>query len=236
LRPIVKFYKQEIFKLKNLYIGRKFVSLLKAFLIFLVTTIISYIATVPPGPLSVFVAHTTVQKNIKIALWVAIGGIICESTYAFLATEGIIFYEKYPTLAFWMQRAIIGVLFAIGIVTFFQKAEKIKAESITINNKLSSFLKGISLSLFNLALLPFWLVVLVAYQKYEILKFDSLFEKLCFTLGAGTGTFLLVLTYAFIADKKRELLFKYLKQSILNKIIGGIFIFLAMYQLWNLLV
>ncbi len=209
---------------------------MKNIIIYFVTAIISYLATIPPGPLSVFVVHTTLQKNIKIALWVALGGVLCESTYAYLATEGVMFFDKYPIVKYWMQWAIIALLLLIGTITFFQKNTKIKHENIALNGRFFSFLKGISLSLFNPALLPFWVVVLLSYQQYDFLKIDSFFEKICFVFGAGTGTFLLVYSYASIANKKRDVVFKYLTDSRLNKLIGSIFIGLALWQLLNMLI
>jgi threonine/homoserine/homoserine lactone efflux protein len=207
---------------------------LKTFIIYFVTAIISYVATIPPGPLSVFVAHTTLQKNIKIALWVALGGVFCESIYAFLAIEGILIFDKYPILTYWMQRAIIGLLLLVGTFTFLQKSAAIESTKVSLDNRFLSFLKGISLSLFNPALLPFWLVVLLSYKKYSYLTISSNVEKLAFVLGAGTGTFLLVYTYALVADTKRDLIFKYVTDSRLNKVIGSIFIGLAILQWINL--
>jgi threonine/homoserine/homoserine lactone efflux protein len=207
---------------------------LKTLIIYFTTAIISYVATIPPGPLSVFVIHTTLQKNIKIALWVALGGVFCESTYAYLATEGVVIFDKYPMVKFWMQWTIIGLLLIVGTVTFFQKTSKIAHESISINGRLFSFLKGISLSLFNPALLPFWVVVLLSYQKYDYLKLITLTDKIFFVLGAGTGTFLLVYSYALISHKKKDLIFKYLTDSRLNKLMGSIFIGLAVWQLINM--
>jgi len=189
----------------------------------------------PPGPLSVFVVHTTLQKNIKIALWVILGGVLCESTYAYLATEGVILFNKYPKVEYWIHWAIIGLLLIIGIVTFFQKSAQIKHEDVSVNSIFFSFLKGISLSLFNPALLAFWIVVLLEYKHHNLLKITTLSEKIPFVLGAGTGTFLLVYSYTFIANKKRDLLFKYLTDNRLNKIMGSIFIGLALLQLVNIL-
>lgn len=189
----------------------------------------------PPGPLSVFVVQTTLQKNIKIALWVLFGGVLCESTYAYLATEGVMLFDKYPMMEYWIHWAIIGLLLIIGMITFFSKFAEIKYEAVSVNNLFFSFLKGISLSLFNPALLPFWIVVLLEYKHHNLLKITTLSEKTFFVLGAGTGTFLLVYSYAFIANKKRDLLFKYLTDNRLNKIIGSIFIGLAFLQLVNML-
>ena len=208
---------------------------MKPTLIFLTTAIISYVATIPPGPLSVFVAHTSLQKNIKISVWVAMGGVFCESIYALLAIQGIVIFDQYPSAERLIQWGVIGLLLAVGLVTFFQKTSIIKHEKIGLNNLIVSFFKGISLSLFNPALLPFWLVVLIEYRKHDFLTILSQSDKAFFVLGAGTGTFLLVFTYAFIADKKREQIYKYLTDSRLNKVMGGIFIGLAVWQFINLL-
>ncbi len=163
------------------------------------------------------------------------GGVLCESTYAYLATEGVMLFDKYPMLEYWIHWAIIALLLTIGMVTFFQKPTEIKHEEVPISSRFLSFLKGISLSLFNPALLPFWIVVLLEYKHREFLKITTILEKMFFVLGAATGTFLLVYSYAFIANKKRNLVFKYLTDNRLNKIMGIIFISLAVWQLLNML-
>lgn len=208
---------------------------MQAIIIYFITLIISYIATIPPGPLSVFVVHTAIQKSLKIAIWVALGGVFCESIYAFLAVIGLQIFAKYPLIEYWVHWIIIVLLIGLGTFTFFQKADKIKEEKVTINNRLLSFVKGISLSLFNPALLPFWLVVLIEYQHKNFLKIDTNIDKAAFVFGAGTGTFLLVFTYAFIANKKRNVIYKYLTDSRINKIIGAIFFGLGLWQLTNML-
>jgi threonine/homoserine/homoserine lactone efflux protein len=180
------------------------------------------------------VVHTTLQKNLKIAFWVILGGVLCETGYAFLAMKGVLIFDKYPQLDYWIHWAIIILLFVVGLITFFQKTEEIKKEKVLINNKLISFFKGVSLSLFNPALIPFWLIVLLEYRKWQWLKMNSILDDLAFVFGAGSGTLLLVFTYAFIANKKRNLIFKYLTDSRLNKVMGSIFIGLALWQLVNI--
>ena len=208
---------------------------MKAFTIYLVTAIISYIATIPPGPLSVYVVHTTLQKNIKIALWVALGGILGEMGYTYLAIKGVMIFDKYPTTVFWIQWAIIVLLFVVGIMTFFQKDEQIKPENIQVKGQFVSILKGITLSLFTPALFPFWVVVLLEYRKYEFLTISTFWDKILFVAGAETGTFLLVYTYAYITERKRNIIFKYLTDNRLNKLMGGIYVGLALWQLLNML-
>ncbi len=206
---------------------------MKAIIIYFITAIISYVATIPPGPLSVYVVDTTLQRNIKIALWVAFGGILGEMSYSYLAIEGVMIFDKYPTVVHWIQWAIIVVLLVVGIITFFQKNTKIESENIAVKGRLLSIFKGISLSILTPALFPFWIVVLLEYKKYDFLKISSISDKISFVAGAETGTFLLVYTYAFIANKKRDLIFKYLSDNRLSKLIGCIYIGLAVWQIVN---
>lgn len=208
---------------------------MKVLIIYFVTVLISYIATLPPGPLSVYVVDTTLPKNIKIALWVALGGILGEMGYTYLAIEGVMIFDKYPTVVFWIQWGIIALLLIAGFFTFFQKEEVITAEKVEVKGRFLSIFKGITLSLLTPALFPFWVVVLLEYQKYDWLKINSISDKIFFVAGAETGTFLLVYTYAFIAERKRNTIFKYLTDNRLNKLMGIIYIGLAVWQLVNMI-
>jgi threonine/homoserine/homoserine lactone efflux protein len=209
---------------------------LKAIILYFVTAIVSYICTIPPGPLSVYIVHTTLQKNIKIALWVSLGGILGEIGYTYLAIEGVMIFDNYPTAVFWAQWIIIALLSIAGFITFFQKDEVIETEKIDVTGRVFPIFKGITLSLLTPALFPFWIVVLLEYQKYDLLKINSTSDKIFFIAGAETGTFLLVYTFAYITQIKKNLIFKYLKNNRLNKLMGMLYVGLAVWQLLNLLV
>ncbi len=207
---------------------------MKAFIIYFITAIVSYIATIPPGPLSVYIVHTTLQKNIKIALWIALGGILGEMIYTYLAIEGVMIFDNYPTIVIWVQWIIIVLLFLAGFYTFFQKEEVIETEKVEVKGRMISIFKGITLSLLTPALFPFWIVILLEYQKYDWLKISTISDKIFFIAGAETGTFLLVYTYAYITERKKNVIFKYLTDNRLNKLMGVIYLGLAIWQLINM--
>ena len=169
------------------------------------------------------------------AMWVALGGVFCESAYCYLATAGVFVFDEYPAVAMAMRWGIVGLLILVGTITFFQKSTQIKSEEVSTQGWVFLFFKGISLSLFNPQLIAFWVVILLAYNGYDFLKINTATERLAFVLGAGTGTFGLVYTYAYIANRKRNFVFKYLNDSRLTKLIGLIFLGLAVVQLVNLL-
>lgn len=209
---------------------------MKAIILYFVTAIISYIATIPPGPLSIYVVDTTLQRNIKIALWVALGGILGEVIYTYLAIEGVMIFDKYPIAVYWLKWTIIAVLLVVGTITFFQENAEIKSENIAVRGQLISVLKGISLSFLTPALFPFWVIVLLEYQKYEWLKINTFSDKIFFVAGAETGTFLLVYTFAYITERKKNVIFKYLTDNRLNKLMGILYFGLAVWQLVNMLI
>ena len=207
---------------------------MKALTIYFLTAIISYIATIPPGPLSVYAVHTTLQKNIKIALWVAFGGILGEMGYTYLAIEGVMIFDKYPTAVLWIQWGIIALLLVVGTITFFHKDAEIEPENIKVKGRFLSIFKGITLSLLTPALFPFWVIVLLEYKKHDFLTINSVSDKIFFVAGAETGTFLLVYTFAYIAERKRNVIFKYLTDNRLNKLMGCLYVGLAVWQLVNM--
>jgi threonine/homoserine/homoserine lactone efflux protein len=204
--------------------------------IFLLTFFISFVGSIHPGPLNLSVIQVTLKKGLGIGLLVALGGVIPEIIYGYLAVEGVMIFEKYPTVFSIMQWAVVPILLVLGYLQInsskTNKTEIKNAES----NHINSVSKGFFLSLFNPQLLPYWIVILVNYQNYELLKINTLTDKLFFVLGTSTGAFALNYVYAYIAYKQRERIFKYLNQNHFEQIIGWTFIVMGLIQGIKLLI
>lgn len=199
-------------------------------LIFLLTFFISFVGSIHPGPLNLSVIQVTLKKGLGIGLLVALGGVIPEIIYGYLAVEGVMIFEKHPTVFSIMQWAVVPILLVLGIVQI--KSSKTNKTEIknTESNHINSVGKGFFLSLFNPQLLPYWIVILVNYQNNELLKINTLTDKLFFVLGTSTGAFALNYVYAYIAYKQREKIFKYLNQNRFEQIIGWTFILMGLLQ------
>jgi threonine/homoserine/homoserine lactone efflux protein len=199
-------------------------------LIFLLTFFISFVGSIHPGPLNLSVIQMTLKKGLGIGLLVALGGIIPEIIYGYLAVEGVMVFEQYPTVFTIMQWAVVPILLVLGYLQInSSKTNKTEIKS-TESNHINSVSKGFFLSLFNPQLLPYWIVILVNYQNYELLKINTLTDKLFFVLGTSTGAFALNYVYAYIAYKQREKIFKYLNQNRFEQIIGWTFIAMGILQ------
>lgn len=204
-------------------------------LIFLLTFFISFVGSIHPGPLNLSVIQVTLKKGLGIGLLVALGGVIPEIIYGYLAVEGVMIFEQYPTVFTIMQWAVVPILLVLGYLQVnSSKTNKTKIKN-TESNHINSVGKGFFLSLFNPQLLPYWIVILVNYQNYELLKINTLTDKLFFVLGTSTGAFALNYIYAYIAYKQREKIFKYLNQNRFEQIIGWTFIVMGLLQAIKLL-
>lgn len=216
--------------------------MIKLLLIFSITLIISFAGSFHPGPLNMSVIQNTLKKNLRAGLWMTFGGVIPEMIYGILAVEGLKIFEQYPLIFEIMQWAVLPVLLFVG--WHYLKPKKVLSEAPTatdiktepeISVGTGDVFRGFILSLLNPQLLPFWLIILINYQNYDVLRIEELFDKIAFVLGASAGAFLLNYLCALIANQKRGLIFEYLSQRMFDKIMGWTFIIIALIQALKLL-
>ncbi len=173
----------------------------------------------------------------------ALGGVISEIIYGYLAVEGVMIFEKYPVIFNLMQWVVMPILLGLGIQQIIvsrqpkreiisskttREASTRKVSKAVFTREVS--IRGFFLSLFNPQLLPYWMVILVNYQNYSFLKISDLSDKILFVLGTSTGAFALNYVYAYIAYKQRERIFKYINQNRFEQIIGWTFVLMGLLQ------
>lgn len=222
-------------------------------LIFLITFFISFVGSIHPGPLNLSVIQTSLQKGFFTALLLAFGGVIPEIIYGYFAVEGVMIFEKYPSVFHWMQWAVVPMLWGLGIQQIIasrqskQILKNTKKSSLSVPKEVSTpgastlgastrgvSTRGFFLSLFNPQLLPYWIVILINYQNYDFLKIIEFQDKILFVFGASLGAFALNYLYAYTAYKHRERIFMYLNQKKIGQVIGGTFIIMGILQVIKL--
>jgi threonine/homoserine/homoserine lactone efflux protein len=219
--------------------------MIKLLLIFLITFLISFAGSFHPGPLNMSVIQKTLKKNLSAGLWMTFGGVIPEIIYGYLAVEGLKIFERYPLIFEIMQWIVLPILLLVGWNYLKPKPAKDPIDEILEANKLSAeseiaslssdIFKGFLLSFLNPQLLPFWLIILINYQNYQVLHIENMLDKTAFVVGASAGAFLLNYFCAYIANRKRGLVFEYLSPKMFDTIMGWTFVVIALIQAIKLL-
>jgi threonine/homoserine/homoserine lactone efflux protein len=199
--------------------------------LFFATFIISFLGSIHPGPLNVSVVEITLKNSLKAGLIMAFGGVIPEVIYSWIAVEGVLFFRTNQLIFNILRWAMVGILLVMAVLAINAKSKNIKNKEVAAN----SFFKGLFLSMLNPQLIVFWLLIVVYYQGFELLKIDSIFDKIAFILGAALGAFALNYLYASWAFAKRDFIFKHINQKLFNLLIGGSFIAMAILQIIKLI-
>lgn len=199
--------------------------------IFTLTTIISFIGSVQPGPVNLTVVETTLSRNFKMGVWVAISGTLPEIFYSVIALKSHVILSKNPTILEILKLGIIPFFLIIGIHRLYLSAKPNKNFNQTTPPKeiFGVYINGI----LNPQLLPFWLLVLGYLNTF--LNFNSFYSQISFVLGAALGAFLILLIFAYLAQRFQIKLYSLFLRYSIEKIIGLFFISMAFFQILKLL-
>jgi threonine/homoserine/homoserine lactone efflux protein len=202
--------------------------MLASFFIFLMTATVSFAGSLQVGPVNYFVMESTLEHNRKAGILVAVGGCIPEFIYSFLALHVGLFLQQLSGtfVAFRVITAV--VLFVVGVSFFLRKSGGIN----TLKKQASShfLFKGFVLGMLNPQLLPFWLIVYTSFYSFTGISIQSFSECTGFVVGTGCGAMLLHLVLIYFTDTFREQFHKWVQFPFLNRIIGSIFVLLAVLQ------
>lgn len=198
------------------------------FVLFLVVASISFIGSIQIGAVSMAVMQTTLSRSRSAGVWVALGGSIPEFIFSFIALKGLLFLQHNQSIIDWLNILIIPIFLLLGLYNFFQKETNSAEEAITENQKNFDFAKGFSLGMLNPQLLPFWFFSLVYISKY--FSINTLSAKYAFVLGTGVGAFAILIVFAQLTHRYNLRIKEMLKNYPINRLMGFIFICLALIQ------
>ncbi len=193
--------------------------------IFFITLLISYIGSLQIGPISILVMYTTLKINLRAALKVAFVGVLPEYMYSLVAFFGYSFLSRQPETLHMLQLGVIPLFLVFGIINFRKKDKVSTHIPSTTSNAIRAFTYGIT----NPLLISFWMLSLIIIGKY--VSINSAPQIAAFALATGTGGFLTKITFGLLTLKFREKVFAVFQRFSFNKIIGSLFILVAIIQL-----
>lgn len=203
-------------------------------LLFLIVSIISFAGSIHPGTVNLAVLQTTLSQSRRAGLWLALGGSLPEIGYSALAAGGLMLL---PTNSHWtalLTYAPIPVLLGAGVAALRQKP--VILTMLATNGAHSPFWKGMALGGTNPQLLPFWSAVWLYLSRgtigtHKLVPDGGPAGQWVFALGTATGAFGLLVSVVWLAHGQRQRIIQYLSGSWINRLTGGLFIGMALWQM-----
>ena len=212
------------------------------YFIFFLGVIISFLGTLPLGPINLSVVDTTLKSGTKPALFLSIAASLIEILMVFIAVWCSMAFTDLLSFSDWTKWVAVLVLIGLGLFFWLQpnKTKEVKTdkgENSKLKENRNAFLKGILLALLNPQAVPFWFFVLASLNSAKVI--DLSFQKdtlllWSFLIGTSVGKFLSLWLFAALS-KLVEQRATHFSQYI-NKGIGGILILIGSIQLIRLLI
>jgi threonine/homoserine/homoserine lactone efflux protein len=195
--------------------------------------LVSFLGQLPLGNMSITATQIGVSENISNAWKYSIGVVLVEMLYLRFALTGMDFVVRHRVWFVTIGWLTVVLFLVLGFFTiraaYKQQPEK---KALLLNNKMSRFALGLTMSALNPAQIPFWFLWTSELIRDGVIKINNTSYNL-FTAGAGTGTIagLAVYIYGgkFLITKMKS------GTKTLNLIMGAIFIITALIQLYRML-
>lgn len=202
-------------------------------IIFFKGWLLSFLGQLPLGTMSITSTQIAVQESFRNAWKYSLGVALVEIIYLRLTLTGVDWILQHSILFIILGWTTVILFLILGFISFFaafkQRAEK---KAVLLENNISRFLLGLSMSALNPAQIPFWFI----WSSY-LLNNGSLppdkFSFNVFTIGCGTGTIAGLALYMYGGNW----IIKRMNAGtrILNIIMGCVFIIAALAQLYRML-
>ncbi|MFK8161709.1 MAG: LysE family transporter [Lewinella sp.] len=199
-------------------------------LLLLIGFFLSFLGTLPPGLITLTITQTTISEGKSAGFKNALGATIPEFLYTYVALVGIDFLLDHADIGRYIQWASVVVFLALGLWFWFAKPPEIGTVPVVANHR-KFFLRGLTAGFFNFLIVPFWVVV-VGWLRANDYVIDGQQVFLGFSLAGALGAFLAFVLYIELGA---VILRRFQTAAVyVNRVVGGLFLGLFAYQLWEL--
>lgn len=187
---------------------------------------LGFMGYLPVGNINMTVVQLALSETPK-RLWAYIGFVaLMEFIYCVACLQGLEVLLRNPQWVLILRWAAVFIFSLLGIMAFLHSGDEGKKPAI------SGISKGIFIAIFNPLQVPFWLVWGVYLTQNKWLE-PTLITTMVFAIITALGTVAVLSLYA--VGGKRLVEKMQLEQKVVDRFIGGLFLFLAGWQLFQLL-
>lgn len=199
------------------------------FAIFFTTLLISFIGSLPFGPINLVMIDLTINYRLRSSYWFAVAAALVEMGQSFVALWCSAWLWQLIHQGTWVKLAGFFFFLLLGTVFFFKKGKE--NTHLAENSQKSFFLKGLVVAVLNPQAIPFWVIMLTFLSSASVMNITAkspLFYILFFNIGAASGKLLALLLFGILSE--RIMRRSYFIRHYINRIIGIILIGIGVFQ------
>ncbi|MFM2306664.1 MAG: hypothetical protein RLZZ367_1333 [Bacteroidota bacterium] len=189
-------------------------------MLYLFAFVLGFVGYLPPGNINLTVVQLRVSEHRTSWWWFILFAAAMEFVYCFGCMWGIQMLLKQQQLSHILNWSAVAIFLALGLFSILHNSTDNNSTSVEIK-------RGILVAIINPLQIPFWMVWGVYAMKDGWLGNDAL-SIVLFSIACAIGTIAVLTMYAEVGRKLVEKL--NLNKVLLNRIIGVLFISLAVYQ------
>ena len=200
--------------------------------IFFTGMLISFLGSLPLGTLNVAAMQISISDGLYPAFLFSLGSLLAEVIYVRLSLIAMDWIRKQQKLLKILEWVTLGIVLALAVSSFYAAIHPKVHKNFILSSTVHRFLLGFGMCAINPVQIPFWFGwSTVLFTKKVLLPKNSHYNL--YILGIGIGTLLGNCVFIFggrlIAEKINA------NEHVLSWIIGGIFAFTAILQLYKIL-
>jgi threonine/homoserine/homoserine lactone efflux protein len=204
----------------------------KLWRVFFTGMLISFLGSLPLGTLNVAAMQISISDGVYPAVLFSSGSLLAEMIYVRLSLIAMDWIRKQHKLFKMLEWVTLLIVVALAVSSFYAAIHPKMHKNFILSSTLNRFILGFGMCAINPVQIPFWFGwSTVLYTKKVLLPKSSHYNLYILGIGIGTlfGNFVFIFGGRLIAQKITA------NTHILNWIIGGIFAFTALLQLYKIL-
>lgn len=193
--------------------------------VFFAGMIVSFLGSLPMGTLNVAAMQIAITEGVPPALLFALGMLLVEMVYVRISLVAMDWVRRQKTLLKILDWLTVAIVLALAASSFYAALHPQVSKNVILSSTLNKFLLGVIMCAVNPVQIPFWFGWSTVLFTKRILLPQTRFYNL-FIIGIGIGTFLGTMVFIYAGKLVSGTIQN--NQSLLNWIIGGIFLATAL--------
>jgi threonine/homoserine/homoserine lactone efflux protein len=201
--------------------------------VFAMGMFISFIGTLPLGTLNIAAMQISISDGFQPAILFALGALTAEVIYVRISLVAMSWVAKQKKLIRALEWITVLIVSALAASSFYAALHPEVDKNIILSSTLHRYLLGFFMSALNPVQIPFWFGwSTVLFTKGVLSPKAGHFNVYIIGIGLGTlcGNMVFIFGGKLVADSINA------NQSVLNWVIGGIFLITAIIQIVRIIV